>query len=112
MKHWDDKNSRWVPGPSTGAKVGIGCGIVSLIAIVVLCISLSQTASCSRTIKSVQSDFSGGMERTVTVYDYNGEVIAEYEGLIDIEYEDGRVLFDMDGKRTNIVGGIVIVQEE
>ena len=111
MEHWDDKKNKWVPGPSTGAKVGIGCGIVSLLAIIALCIALSQTASCSRWVKTQQSNFSGGMERTVTVYDYSGNVIAEYEGLIDIDYGDGRVLFDMDGRRTNIVGGIVIVQE-
>ena len=112
MEHWNEKKGDYVPGPSTGAKVGIGCGVVSVLAIVALCVAFSQTASCSRWVKTQQSNFAGGMERTVTVYDYSGDVIAEYEGLIDIEYRDGRVLFDMDGRRTNIVGGIVIVQEE
>lgn len=41
-----------------------------------------------------------GLERTVTVYTANGEIIAQYNGIIDIEGNDGGyVLFDFEGKR-------------
>ena len=41
-------------------------------------------ASCSREMKSCQSDMGGGLRRTVEVYDYNGNKIKTYEGKFDI----------------------------
>lgn len=55
---------------------------------------------------------SGGMQRTVEVYTNTGELMTTYEGKIDIQYEDNRTLFDLDGKRYTINGGIVIVEEQ
>ena len=41
-----------------------------------------------------------GLERTVTIYTADGEIIAQYTGKIDIEGNDGGyVLFDYEGKR-------------
>lgn len=46
------------------------------------------------------SNLGNGMERTVTVYTANGDVIAQYEGHIDIDANDGGyVKFDFEGKR-------------
>lgn len=60
----------------------------------------SSTASGQRALIDQQSDLSGGINRTVTVYTANGDVIAEYKGRIDIETNDGGyVKFDFDGKR-------------
>lgn len=60
----------------------------------------SNTASGQRELIDEKSDLSGGLERTVTIYTANGEVLAEYEGQIDIEFNDGGyVKFDLDGKR-------------
>ena len=73
---------------------------------------LSGGASCSRAVKTVSSDVSGGMQRTVEVYTNTGELLTTYEGKIDIQYEDNRTLFDLDGKRYTINGGIVIVEEQ
>lgn len=48
----------------------------------------------------MRSDLNNGLERKVTVYTANGDIIAEYEGKIDIEANDsGCVKFDYDGKR-------------
>lgn len=74
---------------------------------------MSGCASCSRFGKSLESDISGGMERKVTVYSNTGEVIYEDEGKIDLQVseEGGHVVYDKDGKRTVITGGIVISEE-
>lgn len=87
-------------------------GIIGVLAIG-LCLGLSGCESCSRDVKTIQSDMSGGLDRTITVYDYNGNVIKEYKGKCDIQDNTyyGKVLFDMDGKRTVIYNAIVIAEE-
>lgn len=60
----------------------------------------NNTASGQRALLDQKSDFDNGIERTVTVYTANGEVIAQYTGKIDIDTNDGGyVKFDFDGKR-------------
>ena len=73
---------------------------------------LGGCASCSRMAKTLDSDVSGGLQRTVEVYTNTGELLTAYEGKIDIQYKDSRTLFDLDGKRYTINGGIVIVEEQ
>lgn len=70
-------------------------------------------ASMDRSMKSFESDINGGLNRTVTVYDYNGNEIKSYTGMIDLEESESndKVLFDLNGKRTIIHGGIVVIQE-
>lgn len=47
-----------------------------------------------------KSELDNGLERTVTIYTADGEIIAQYTGKIDIEGNDGGyVLFDYEGKR-------------
>ena len=67
---------------------------------------------CQRSLKSFRSDFGGGIERTVTLYDYNGDVLQEWHGTFDLDENDQEVYFDLEGKRTIINGGIVVIQEE
>ena len=58
------------------------------------------TASGQRAITDQKSDFENGLERVIRVYTADGNIIAEYEGIIDIEGNDGGyVLFDYQGKR-------------
>lgn len=58
------------------------------------------TASGQRQLLDQQSNLNNGIERTVTVYTADGEIIAQYTGKIDIEANDGGyVKFDFDGKR-------------
>ena len=52
------------------------------------------------------------VQRTVEVYTNTGELLTTYEGKIDIQYDDNRTLFDLDGRRYTINGGIVIVEEQ
>ena len=60
----------------------------------------NNTARGQRALLDQKSDFKNGIERTVTVYTANGEVIAQYTGKIDIDTNDGGyVKFDFDGKR-------------
>lgn len=74
--------------------------IITIILAIVICVSFTGCASLSRELKSVKSDFSGGLERTVIVYTLTGEELGRYEGKIDLEITDGgKVLFDLDGKR-------------
>ena len=93
------------------AKVFVIIGVIVIILIIMLAVVLNK-ASVQRKIKSISSDYSGGLERTVTVYDYNSNIIKQYEGKIDIEESStDKVKFDLDGKRYIIYGGIVIVDE-
>lgn len=60
----------------------------------------NSTASGQRALTDQKSEFANGLERVVRVYTANGDIIAEYEGIIDIEGNDGGyVLFDYQGKR-------------
>lgn len=60
----------------------------------------SNTASGQRALVSQKSNLSNGIERTITIYTANGNVIAKYSGKIDIADNDGDyLLFDYDGKR-------------
>lgn len=86
--------------------------ILCVSAILLMCSSITGCASWDRMVKDVSSDVDGGIDRTITVYDYSGNTIATYEGKIDIQESDGnKVKFDLNGKRTIIYGGIIISQE-
>ena len=87
--------------------------LIAFSAVVIAMLSITGCASFERSVKDTVSDVTGGLNRTVTVYDYDGNVIKTYEGKIDISESDGeKVKFDLNGKRTIIFGGIVIVDEE
>ena len=85
---------------------------IVVLAIIVIMIGLcSCTASQRRELKSISSDLTGGLERTVTVYDYNGDEIKSWTGKFDVSDSENEVYFDVDGKRVIIHGGIVINEE-
>lgn len=71
-----------------------------IIAIAILASLLTGCASFERGIKDIQSDWSGGLDRTLTVYNANGDVLKTYKGKIDLESTEGGIVkFDLDGKR-------------
>lgn len=72
---------------------------------------MSGCASCSRSMKSLESNVGGGLHRRVTLYDYDGEVLREWEGTFDVAENDQECWFDMDGKRVIIQGGIIVNEE-
>lgn len=85
--------------------------IVAVLSIVTI-IGMTGCASIDRDLKSLSSDIAGGIDRTVTVYDYNGNVIQSWSGKFDVSSSETEVYFDdEDGKRVIIHGGIVINEE-
>ena len=94
--------------------------IIAVTICVVLsgCIFVFNTASIQREIKSWRSEIDGGLERTVTVYDYNGKEIRHWTGKFDVSESESETYFDdapassEDGKRVVIHGGIVINEEQ
>lgn len=85
--------------------------IITGITILGIIVGIGGCQSWERSIKSLSSDISGGLDRTVTVYDYNGQVIRQYAGKFDVSESENEVYFDIDGKRVIIHGGIVINEE-
>ena len=85
-----------------------------VIAMIICILGLTGCASMEREFKDFSSEMSGGLDRTLVVYDYNGDVLKEYEGKMDIQVSpsNDKVLFDLDGKRHIIRGGIVIIDEK
>ena len=70
------------------------------------------SSSVKRDVKSITSDLGGGLERTVTLYDYTGKEIERWTGKFDVSESENEVYFDVDGKRVIIHGGIVVNEEK
>ena len=92
--------------------------LVLMIAVVGGCaIYNTRTETGKRHIKSWESETSGGIDRTITVYDIEGEEVAKYSGRFDIEEssQEGvvKIKFDCDGKRHIIYAqtGTVLIDE-
>ena len=75
-------------------------GFISLIALGGMLWYFNCTADGQRQIVDQRSNLSNGLDRIVTVYTADGDIIAQYEGQIDIEANDGGYIkFDFEGKR-------------
>lgn len=87
--------------------------VLSAIALIIVCAAVTSCESWKRSIKSMQSDFGGGLYRTVTLLDYQGDTLKQWTGKFDVRDEgvDNQVYFDIDGKRVWIQGGIVVNEE-
>lgn len=76
------------------------CGVICIALLIGMLWYYNNTASGQRALVDQESELSNGMERVIRVYTANGDLIAEFEGKIDIEGNDGGyVLFDYQGKR-------------
>ena len=72
-----------------------------------------------RTVKDLESNYNGGINRSITVFDYQGDTLANWTGKFDVQIDAsgaGKVLFDYVNehgarKRVVIQGGIVINEE-
>lgn len=87
--------------------------IIIVVALVVgLLILTFSGANFQRTIKSWRSNYTGGLYRVVSVYDYNGNLLREYgPAMIDISESENETFFDYNGNRIVIHNAIVIVEE-
>lgn len=80
--------------------------------VAMMALMFSGCAGCDCVAKSIGSDVSGGLHRTVTVYSNTGEKIKEWNGKFDVSENDNEVYFDLNDKRVIIHGGIVIDEED
>lgn len=71
----------------------------------------SCTGENKRAWKTTYSSWTGGLDRTVTVYSYDGTPIESWSGRFDISESDQEMYFDINGKRVIIQGGIIISEE-
>ena len=92
-------------------KIFIALAIVGCLLIIL--ISGASCSSCDRAVKDVGSDLSGGLNRVVKVYDFNGNEMKTYKGKIDLEPNDsGIVKFELNGKRYMYYNAFVEVIEQ
>lgn len=70
------------------------------------------TGSQERGIKNIKSNWTGGLNRTITLYDYNGKAVRTWEGKIDMSESVNETDFIVNGKRVIIHGGIVVAEEK
>lgn len=108
----------WAAKEETSVGWAIG-GVVALLLTLAICAGIiwwqTGTESGKRALKDQQSNLTGGIQRTVTIYDINGKILREYTGRFDIETDkENYFLFDdEDGKRHIIYNttGTVLVDE-
>lgn len=75
-------------------------GVIAAIVLFCALLYFIAPSSLKRGFKDFKSDWSGGLDRHLTVYTADGQVLAEYDGKIDLESnESGVVKFDFKGKR-------------
>jgi hypothetical protein len=87
-------------------------GTVIATVLIIVAIAVANGANFQRGWKSLQSNYGGGLNRTITVYDYNGNPIKSWSGKFDVQESESRVFFDDEnGKRVIIYNGIVINEE-
>ncbi len=101
---------------STSAKAI--CYIVAVAAIVItFAIQMwyyHSTESGKRAMKSQESNLNAGIERSVSVYDVDGDLIKKYEGRFDVDYDSNRIIFDDEHGKRHIIyypTGTVIIDE-
>jgi len=93
------------------AKIVLACVLLFTLCCAMLLSGCTGCATCQRSCKTWQSEVTGGLNRTVNVYTYDGTLIASYTGRIDIEENESKVLFDLDGKRYIYYNALVEVIE-
>ena len=91
-------------------------GVLIFIIVVALMVGMLifafSSANFQRTLKSWKSNYTGGLYRIVSVYDYNGNLLREYgPAMIDISESENETFFDYNGTRIVIHNAIVIVEE-
>ena len=75
----------------------------------------NNTESGKRSLKSWESNIDGGIERTVTVYNIDGEIIQQYSGKFDVDADEKRIIFDDENNKRHMIywtTGTVIIDED
>ena len=87
-------------------------GIMAFILTVICIYAMSSCGSCKRMVKNINSDIHAGVERTATLYDYNGKIIQRWEGKMDMSSSTIETYLLIGEKRVIIHGGIMVVEEK
>lgn len=87
--------------------------VAGVIVAIVIIFAMFNSSEFQRNFKSTVSNYTGGLNRTVTVYDYDGKPIQSWSGKFDVSENENEMFFDDEnGKRVIIQNGIVIVEEK
>ena len=73
--------------------------LLAILLAAIFILLLTGCASLNRMGTDIKSEFGNGLDRVINVYTANGDLIASYEGKIDIESQNSYVKFDFEGKR-------------
>ena len=85
--------------------------IISLILGALFVSSCVSCASYERCAKDCSSEINNGIYREINIYTYEGELIAHYEGKMDIETNNSNyIVFHINGKRYIYYYGIGIIE--
>ena len=94
-------------------------GIIVGVSMMVGSLLYSQTESGKRALKDQKSEFGGGIERILTVYDINGNIIEQYEGKFDVKMtqndQNSYIKFDDENGKRHLIyytTGTVIIDEK
>lgn len=91
-------------GKAAPAVVGTLCGVIASVLVLSFMLwYFGSTEKGKRAIKTQESNLNGGIERTVKVYDINGEIVAEYEGKFDLDHSQSRIIFDDENGKRHII---------
>jgi len=94
-------------------KIALAVAGVILVGIIIAGVIYFTRSSTQRALKDIESEYTGGLNRTVNVYSYDGKKIASYDGRVDIaENNNGVVKFQLKGKRYIYYNALVEVIEK
>ena len=85
--------------------------IMGVILVAVCVYAISSCGSVKRMVKDIDSDIRAGVDRTATLYDYNGKAIKKWEGKIDMSSSHTETYLLIGEKRVMIHCGIMVVEE-
>ena len=81
--------------------------LILLITFIVLFLVYTNSASFNRQMRNVESEFSGGIEREIIIYNAEGNEIFKLEGKFDFTYDDQCIEYidTATGLKHNIFAG-------
>ena len=97
---------------SKTTKIIAGIAVALVLLLVMMIGSYFRRSSVQRAAKDLKAEYLGGLKRKVTLYSYDGKVLKEYRGRIDLTNSENELQFELNGKRIIIHGGIAVVEEE